>query len=110
MRQGQRSQPLETGRETGRERQEPGRTWTGAGLLKKSSGIMGGATGIMLQNRGASFSLDPSHPNALAPGARPLHTLMPGMLLRDGAAIAALGAIFAITFERLGAMALNTPI
>ena len=31
------------------------------------SGIMGGSTGIMLQNRGAYFSLDPAHPNALAP-------------------------------------------
>ncbi|MEP7082269.1 MAG: gamma-glutamyltransferase, partial [Chloroflexota bacterium] len=43
------------------------------------SGIMGGSTGIMLQNRGAYFSLDPDHPNALAPGSRTLHTLMPGM-------------------------------
>lgn len=57
------------------------------------SGIMGGSTGIMLQNRGAYFSLDPAHPNALAPGARTLHTLMPGMLLRDGAAEVALGAM-----------------
>ena len=31
------------------------------------SGMMGGSTGIMLQNRGAYFSLDPDHPNALAP-------------------------------------------
>jgi gamma-glutamyltranspeptidase / glutathione hydrolase len=57
------------------------------------SGIMGGRTGIMLQNRGASFSLDSDHPNALAPSSRPLHTLMPGMLLRDGRAEAALGAM-----------------
>ena len=57
------------------------------------SGIMGGTTGIMLQNRGAYFSLDPGHPNALAPRARPLHTLMPGMLLRDGVAEVALGAM-----------------
>ena len=57
------------------------------------SGIMGGSTGIMLQNRGAYFSLDPSHPNALAPRSRPLHTLMPGMLLRDGRAEIALGAM-----------------
>jgi gamma-glutamyltranspeptidase / glutathione hydrolase len=57
------------------------------------SGIMGGSTGIMLQNRGAYFSLDPSHPNALAPRSRPLHTLMPGMLLRDGRAEVALGAM-----------------
>ena len=57
------------------------------------SGIMGGSTGIMLQNRGAYFSLDPDHPNALAPRARTLHTLMPGMLLRDGVADVALGAM-----------------
>ena len=57
------------------------------------AGIMGGSTGIMLQNRGAYFSLDPSHPNALAPGARTLHTLMPGMLLRDGVAEVAIGAM-----------------
>ncbi len=57
------------------------------------SGIMGGSTGIMLQNRGAYFSLDPSHPNALRPRSRTLHTLMPGMLLRDGAAEVAFGAM-----------------
>ena len=57
------------------------------------SGIMGGSTGIMLQNRGAYFSLDPSHPNALAPSARTLHTLMPGMLLREGMAEVAFGAM-----------------
>ena len=57
------------------------------------SGVMGGSTGIMLQNRGAYFSLDASHPNALGPRSRPLHTLMPGMLLRDGRAEVALGAM-----------------
>jgi gamma-glutamyltranspeptidase / glutathione hydrolase len=57
------------------------------------SGIMGGSTGIMLQNRGAYFSVDPSHPNALAPRSRTLHTLMPGMLLRDGRAEVAFGAM-----------------
>ena len=57
------------------------------------SGIMGGSTGIMLQNRGAYFSLDPDHPNALAPRSRTLHTLMPGMLLRDGQAEVAIGAM-----------------
>ncbi len=57
------------------------------------SGIMGGSTGIMLHNRGASFSLDASHPNALEPGSRPLHTLMPGMIMRDGVAEVALGSM-----------------
>ncbi|MBA3739585.1 MAG: gamma-glutamyltransferase family protein [Chloroflexi bacterium] len=57
------------------------------------SGIMGGSTGIMLQNRGAYFSLDAAHPNALAPRSRTLHTLMPGMILRDGRAEVAFGAM-----------------
>lgn len=42
------------------------------------------ATGVHYQNRGSYFSLDPRHPNALAPRKRTLHTLMPGMLFRDG--------------------------
>ena len=49
------------------------------------SGIVAEDTGIVLHNRGAYFGLEPEHPNALAGGARPLHTLSPGMLLRDGA-------------------------
>ncbi len=39
-------------------------------------------TGIIFQNRGTSFSLDPSSPNAFAPGKRPRHTLMPVLVLR----------------------------
>ena len=48
------------------------------------SGIVARGTGIFLQNRGSYFRLDPSHPNALVGGRRPLHTLSPAMLLRDG--------------------------
>lgn len=48
------------------------------------SGVVADGTGIVLQNRGASFSLDDDHPNRLEPGKRPRHTLMPGMLLRNG--------------------------
>ncbi|MEA2547932.1 MAG: gamma-glutamyltranspeptidase / glutathione hydrolase, partial [Chloroflexota bacterium] len=48
------------------------------------SGVVDPETGIHYQNRGSYFSLDPSHPNVLAPGKRTLHTLLPGMLFRAG--------------------------
>lgn len=48
------------------------------------SGIADPATGIHYHNRGSYFSLEPDHPNVLAPGKRTLHTLLPWMLLREG--------------------------
>lgn len=48
------------------------------------SGMVAGDTGVIWHNRGASFSLDPGHPNALKPGKRPFHTLNPGMYRKDG--------------------------
>jgi gamma-glutamyltranspeptidase/glutathione hydrolase len=47
------------------------------------SGLVAGDTGIALQNRGRGFVLDPAHPNCIAPGKRPFHTLIPAMLLDD---------------------------
>ncbi|MFQ3294811.1 MAG: gamma-glutamyltranspeptidase/glutathione hydrolase, partial [Natrialbaceae archaeon] len=43
------------------------------------SGLVAGDTGIALQNRGGSFSLDPDHPNHIEPGKRPFHTLVPAV-------------------------------
>jgi gamma-glutamyltranspeptidase/glutathione hydrolase len=48
------------------------------------SGLVAAETGIALQNRGASFSLDPNHPNRLEPNKRPFHTLIPALLHRGG--------------------------
>ncbi|HLA16145.1 MAG TPA: gamma-glutamyltransferase [Candidatus Limnocylindrales bacterium] len=48
------------------------------------SGVVDPLTGIAFHDRGQGFSLDPDHPNALVPGKRPLHSLLPGMILRDG--------------------------
>lgn len=48
------------------------------------SAIVPGDTGIILQNRGSFFSLDPGHVNCLQPGKRTFHTLNPALLLRDG--------------------------
>jgi len=47
------------------------------------SGIVAGDTGVLLQNRGSFFSLDPTHVNHLAPRKRTFHTLIPAMLLKD---------------------------
>ena len=46
------------------------------------SGMVVDRTGIVLQNRGKSFSLNPSHPNHLEPHKRPMHTLIPGMVFQ----------------------------
>jgi len=48
------------------------------------SGILEPETGIVAQNRGAGFTLDPEHANTLAPGKRPAHTLLPVLVQRDG--------------------------
>lgn len=47
------------------------------------SGIIPRGTGVLLQNRGSYFSLNPAHVNCLAPGKRTFHTLNPAMLLKD---------------------------
>ncbi len=48
------------------------------------AGLVAGDTGVVMQNRGAFFSLDPGHPNVLAPRKRTAHTLIPSMYLVGG--------------------------
>jgi len=55
------------------------------------SGVVEPETGIILQNRGHLFSLDENHPNCIGPHKRCVHTLMPGMIFKDGKPYAALG-------------------
>jgi gamma-glutamyltranspeptidase len=57
------------------------------------SGILEPDTGVLLHNRGSFFALEEGHPNALAPGRRPAHTLMPLMVERGGRLLGVLGTM-----------------
>jgi gamma-glutamyltranspeptidase / glutathione hydrolase len=65
------------------------------------SGIVTRKTGVVLHNRGKGFVTDPTHPNCIAPRKRPMHTLVPAMVLKDGKPHMAFGVMGA-HFQPMG--------
>ena len=55
--------------------------------------IMAPDSGVILHNRGLSFRVDPDHPNRIEPGKRPMHTIIPGMAMKDGKAVLPFGVM-----------------
>ena len=57
------------------------------------SGLVCPETGVLFHNRGKSFSLDPAHPNVIAPGKRPMHTIIPALAFEEGRRTIAFGVM-----------------
>ena len=64
-------------------------SWIQSNFASFGSGKAVPGTGIILHNRGSLYTLDPKHPNVVAPGKRPFHTLSPAMMLNNDGSLAA---------------------
>jgi gamma-glutamyltranspeptidase/glutathione hydrolase len=73
------------------------------------SGIVAARTGVVLHNRGKGFVCDPQHRNCIAPRKRPMHTLVPAMVLKDGRPTMAFGVMGA-HFQPMGHVYVMTNI
>lgn len=65
------------------------------------TGIVSSRSGVCFHNRGEGFVLDPKHPNCIAPRKRPMHTLVPAMVYKDGAPLMSFGVMGA-HFQPMG--------
>jgi gamma-glutamyltranspeptidase/glutathione hydrolase len=73
------------------------------------SGIMSPQSGVVLNNRGFCFTLEPDHPNCVAPRKRPMNTIIPGMLMRNGETVAPFG-VMGGHYQAMGHVELLTSI
>ncbi len=57
------------------------------------SGRMAPKSGVLMQNRGACFVIDPKHPNCIGPGKRSMHTIIPAMVTKNGKTVMSYGVM-----------------